>query len=63
MQKSFGMTRRANAPLSTLDHSEMSNEHYEEMLLIEMSRAQREVLELPADTGETYDEDGKVVRR
>lgn len=41
----------------------MSNEHYEEMLLIEMSRAQREVLELPADTGETYDEDGKVVRR
>lgn len=41
----------------------MSNDQYAEMLLIEMSRAQREAMELPADTGETYDKDGKVVRR
>ena len=41
----------------------MSNDQYAEMLLIEMSRAQREVLELPADTGEKYDEDGEIVRQ
>lgn len=38
----------------------MSQEHYAELLIIEMSRAQREAMDLPADTGETYDNAGVV---
>lgn len=40
----------------------MSDEHYSEILLIDLSRAQREAIALPVDTGETYDKDGKIVQ-
>ena len=39
----------------------MAVDHYAELLLIEMSRAQREVLEPPEDTGEKYDANGEIV--
>lgn len=39
----------------------MAQDHFEEILIIEMSRAQREAMDLPADTGEMYDECGVVI--
>lgn len=40
----------------------MTNDHYAEQLLIDMSRAQRLALALPADTGERYDAEGNICR-
>lgn len=37
-------------------------DHWYEQLIIDLSRAQREAIALPVDTGETYDKDGKIVQ-
>lgn len=40
----------------------MTPDHYAETILIDISRMQRTALVLPADTGETYSKDGKIVQ-
>lgn len=40
----------------------MTPDHYAETILIEISRMQRTALVLPADTGERYNKDGKIVQ-
>lgn len=40
----------------------MSPDHYAETILIEISRMQREAVALPRNTGETYDENGEIVK-